>query len=319
MLPHFSCRAVSVSDFLPESSWDLHPYLPHDVTIFQSPESIKRAGLLYLPLVRVTTGDAYEFVTGKRCFDLSQSGTPKEKVFCRVLDPIPTRNLLTLLYEEHCLRRDLTAIEQAHFVQLCRNILPEPQQHELYADLGHLPKPQSLDRLTELLQLEDNLQYALMTGTITENMARDLLRLKSNDRSTFHKLAAQLHLGHGKQKRLLTLLRDITGRASVSFQECLAQDSLRTILHHPHMNVPQKTQVLFQLLQRLHSPALSGAEEGFVSWRHSLDLPPGCTVQHSPAFEQDTVSLTITFPNRHNLESYLEEIREHLHKWGAAG
>jgi len=43
-------------------------------------------------------------------------------------------------------------------------------------------------------------------------------------------------------------------------------------------------------------------------------LPGSCSVQHSPSFEQDKVSLTLQFSSPQALKEFLQYTREHLPK-----
>ena len=300
-------KALSSAD-----TWDINPFLSSRTTLFQSLSSIQHSGLMYLPLVRQDSYGTYELITGNRCVEIANALHPQETLFCRVLDTnIAAAQLLAILHAEHSLRGSLTIIEQAHFVRLACEHLGESEQYELFNQIGMTGTNQyALDRLLQLLDLETPLQAALYNGFLQENMARELLRLKKDDRQTFYGLIVKLGFGGGKQKRLLSLLKDLAGRNGVSFRMYLEQEYIRDILEHEEMNIPQKGQVLLQQLQQHHSPALSAAEEQFLNWKQHLDLPQNCTLNHSPSFEQDEVSLTVRFRDRRTLEAFLAKIRE---------
>lgn len=309
----FSCHTIPFRAFNLSNSWDIHPFLGPEKTIFQSRYSLERSGLIYLPLVIAASDGSYEIITGKRCLDVSQRMVPKENILCRVVtEGVTPAEILVLLYEEHTMRGEMTVIEMAHFVRICRNRLDEQEQHTLFTSVGLPDKSYFFDRLAELLTLEHNLQSALMEGRLTEGMARELLRLQQDDRLTFYDLVMQLAFGGGKQKRLLSLLKDLAGRSGLSFHEYLGEAAIRSILDHKEMNIPQKGQVLLQQLQQLYSPALAMEEERFAIWKQRLGLPSNCTVEHSPSFEQDDVSLTLRFNNRQYLEKFLERSRDQL-------
>jgi len=313
MKPLFSCSAVATKAMSSANNWDLHPFLAPGRTLFQTPDSIQRSGLMYLPLVRKETEGSYEIITGKRCVDTCNTLLPQEMILCRVLDEaVSMMQLLAFLYEEHMVRGALTIIEQAHFIRICRNRLSEPEQRQLFDQVGLPNTTYAIERLLELLELENSLQAALWEGLLTESIARDLLRLKREDRQTFFDLVVRLGFGGGKQRRLLSLLKDLAGRNRISFQEHLDQQAILAILDHQEMNIPQKGQMLLQLLQQLQSPALSIAEERFHNWKRQLDLPLNCSVEHSPSFEQDDVSLTIRFADNKKLELFLAKYREDL-------
>lgn len=306
----FYCQVLAAQSLLSDNQWELHPFLPARETVFQSSESIVRAGLLYMPLVRSRDNGLYEWITGKRCFEFLQTSCPQSEIQCRVLpEDVPNIQLLNLLYAEHTLGRELTAIELAHFLQLCRRHLTEQEQQQLYTLLGISEKPYFSNRLLELLSLETPLQAGLQAGLLPENIGRELLRLDKEDRLALYSLFLQLNIGGGKQKRILSLLRDLAGRRGISVREVLAQKELQAVLNHAEMNIPQKTQVLLQLLQHQHAPSLADAESRFSSWQNGLSLPDNCTVTHSQAFEQDQVTLSVTFANTQELETCWKKLQ----------
>lgn len=266
-----------------------------------------------MPLVHALGDGTFEFITGKRCFDILQSCVPGCEINCRIVaEDVSTLQLLDLLYEEETRNRPLTSIELAHYLKLCSNHLNNDEQHELYTRRSFPEKPHFTKRLLELLSLEYPLQVGLMEGLISENIARELLRMGPDDRAELYALFLQLNIGGGKQKRMLGLLRDLAGREGVSLSAYIQQDPLQAILNHPEMNIPQKTQSLLQHLQQHHSPALTHAELQFNTWRKGLTLPDTCTITHSIAFEQDSVTLSVKFKDRKQFESCWKDMQQQI-------
>ncbi|MFV0438719.1 MAG: hypothetical protein ACK5PS_15180 [Desulfopila sp.] len=313
MNAYFSCKSINLDDIILEPGWDLHPFLPPDVPFFQPRDSIRQHGLLYLPLLWPSNQGRYLCLTGGRCLATAQALSPAAKVAARVIrGDLPGIAVAGLLHAEYTLQRQLSPLELAHFLRLCQQKLPETAQQKVYSLVGIPDQPQFLARHTELLKLEDWIQYGLWQERVSENMAREMLRMEKEDRATFFGLVSRLNIGTGRQKRLLMFLRDLAGRHGLSFQQLLAEESLQSILDHQEMNIPQKGQALLQQLQRLHSPAQSQKEEQFLRWQRQLDLPRNCTIAHSQAFEQDRVSLTLQFVDPRLLEEFLGNIRKYL-------
>lgn len=310
----FTCGILSPNTLVSSNTWDIHPFLPATTTLFQSKHSVERTGLLYMPLVRSLGDGTFEFITGKRCFDLLQYHTPACNIPCRVVaESVSALQLLDLLYEEHTRNKPLTPIELAHYLQLCSLHLNNDEQRELYTTLGFPEKPHFIGRLLELLSLEYPLQAGLMAGLISENIARDLLRMGWEDRAELYALFLQFNIGGGKQKRLLGLLRDLAGREGVSLCEYMRQSvPLQAILNHPEMNIPQKAQSLLQLLQQYHSPALVQAEIEFNTWKKGVALPANCTITHSQAFEHDAIILSVEFKDRKQFENRWNDMQQHI-------
>ena len=73
------------------------------------------------------------------------------------------------------------------------------------------------------------------------------------------------------------------------------------ILNHPEANPPQKAANLMATLTAKRYPRLTEAEKNFQQFTDSLRLPKNATLSHAPAFEKDTVTLTISFKNQEDL------------------
>lgn len=236
-----SCQSLPKSALIPSASWDLHPFLSDTSPTFQTSESIGRIGLLYVPIVRSISNETYEFITGKRCVNSLHDHSSGNEIFCRVLSKdLPVKQLLAILYEEHLAFGKLSPIELAYFLELCRTHLAKVDESSLYTSLGLPEKQHFANRLLELISLELPLQHGLMEGTITESLARDLLKIHKADRLATYSLFTQLKLGGGKQKRLFSLLRDLSGRSGISIDQYMQQAPLQDIIDHPEMNTPQK-------------------------------------------------------------------------------
>ena len=309
----FYCRTVRPELLQPDTTWDLHKFLPETVTFFQSRESIEKFGLVYLPLIRPLGDGSYEILTGKRSCLFFHSLDQEAEIPCRILaDGFSMVQVLALIHEEYAMRKPLTEIELAYYLQLCQLKLNTEDQHRLFAALGLPVNPGALKRLFDLLTLDLPMQEALMTGDISENIARELLKLSISDRAAVFSLFRQLNIGGGKQKRMLSLVSDLAGSEGVSLSEYIERESFQALLNHPEMNIPQKSQSLLQLLQQNHTPSLSEAENQFKRWSKELALPDSCTVSHSPAFEQDAVTLSITFSSPEQLENCLHKIQPYF-------
>lgn len=313
MTSSYTCSLISPGVLSIDNNWDLHPFIPLTEPVLQSKESIAKVGLLHLPLVRRTADRRYQVITGKRSISFLCSSEPVSDIYCRVLsDSVSDTDLLALLHEEYAGSRPLSAMEQAYFFQLCRQHLDTSEQYALYATLGLQAKPHFIDRTLELLSLELPLQAGLMEGTISESLARELLKLDASDRTGIYALFLQLNIGGGKQKRIFSLLRDLAGRQGITIKEYMELEDFQAILSHREMNIPQKTQALLQLLQQRHTPSLADAEERFNTWKTALGLPDNCSIVHSQAFEQDNVTFSAEFGTRDEFEKWWDVIRPYM-------
>lgn len=303
-------RCIQFSD-----QWSLHPFL-HQEEDGNSPlaQSILNFGVLTPLLVRATGGENYEILDGRRRLRLLRLQDQDLPVCCRVVpEDTAAPDILSLLLEtvgQHC---RLTAIETAYFLQLCHHFqLAKETVAGLCRKLSLSPTPFSQTQLMRLLTLEPILQLGIYRGILVEQTAYELVVLSVPDRLVIYQLFLCLQLGGNKQRRLISLLREVAQREESSIAALIEGEEVQQILNHPAMNPPQKSQALAQALQKRALPALSRHEEQFTLWHNQLNLPQSCSVCHSQSFEKDEVSLTITFTDREKLAGFWGEIKDTL-------
>jgi hypothetical protein len=310
----FQYQSISSQLLTHNSNWDIHPYLPEDHPIFQSCDSISRLGLLYSPLVQPAQDGIYTTITGGRCINYLKSINPETEIYCHcriIAEDIDPKQLLLLVYDEYSRSKALTAIELAHFVQICIRHLNKSEQQQIFESSCLNTKVYN-NRLLEFLSLEYPLQAGMLHGVLTENIARELLHCNPADRISIYSLFTYLNVGGGKQKRFLNFLRDLAGREGHSIKNIIEKKEFQDVLHHQEMNIPQKSQTLLRLLQEYHSPSLHKAENHFNTWRNGLNLPTNCTVSHSDSFENDQITLAIRFGTQQEFENCWRALKHHL-------
>lgn len=302
----FLCQRVSAT-LLNPSELSIHRFLPQARTHFQSANSISTHGLLYLPFaIRAEDATSYELVTGYNCAIQAIENHNLDSIDCRVLSSqLSTDSILRLIYDEIGNHKPLSPIEEAFFLELCEKKLTRVERTECYQRTGIKSSQHSIQRKLDLLQLEQEIQLAIHDGIISEAIGRELCQLSQVDSLCFYRLIDQLGFGGGKQKRLLSLLRDLSGRNGKTFQEILAFPEIQQVIENSEMNPPQKGQQLLNHLQQIHSPLLNEAQRTFNRWGASLNLPNHWKVQPSQSFEQDKVQLIMDFDSPTQLEEFV--------------
>jgi hypothetical protein len=300
-LPAFS--AVRLDRITDNNHWNIHPFL-HSTCPADLMESFKSAGMLHPPLVHELEDGRYELIAGRRRLMAAREIWGLTACPCHIA-PLATRpqTLLTLLVEAQSLSNPFSAMERAHFFRIGSRYLSDDELAKLYLPrLTGKANTSLLKGYRLLLALEDEIQQFVHDSFISENMAYELVRLSSADRYSLVDIFRDFQLGGGKQKRLFSLLRDISHRQETGFSTLLQEPSIREILQHKEMNKPQKIQTLLALLQQMATPSLCADEEQFRSAINRLKLPDCCTIQHSQAFETDAVELTIRFTDLDRLQ-----------------
>ena len=173
---------VHVEDIIPNR---FQPRLNFDEQALQElAASIRENGIIQ-PLVLRKLGDKYEIIAGERRFKAAQiAGLTTVPA---VISNIDDNKSAEVALVENVQRKDLTAIEEARSY---KNLLDKGYltQEQLAKKMG-LSQPAVANKL-RLLNLDDEVQQALLDEKISERHARTLLRLPSKEqqRDWLHKI-----------------------------------------------------------------------------------------------------------------------------------
>lgn len=173
---------VPIEDIIPNR---FQPRLNFDEQGLQElAASIKEHGVIQ-PLVLRKLGDKYEIIAGERRYKASQiAGLTTVPAVVANIDDNKSAEVALV---ENVQRRDLTAIEEARSY---KNLLDKGYltQDQLAKRMG-LSQPAIANKL-RLLNLDEEVQEALLTEKISERHARTLLQLeeKSAQREWLHKI-----------------------------------------------------------------------------------------------------------------------------------
>lgn len=304
-----SCQALSLQSIDFSLEWNLHPWefstIPHKLH-----ESFTLNGIIHPPIVKPADRKSYSIVAGAKRLHFLMKYHSSEPVNCMVLEQkTPFATLLHLILADQNCSSSLSLAEKARFIKLALRELTMEQIISIFNHELQLPKGRAIIRILEqLLQQEQEFITATHEGRIQDKMVGQLLSLADQrDRSALIRIFKDLAMGDGKQKKLFNLIRDIAYREDLSIADYLQQPKITEILQHQEMNIPQKIQNLGNLLQQENSPTASQAEEQFLQEVKSLHLEPNQTLSHSPSFEKDEVTLSITFKNLQDCQEYLQQ------------
>jgi hypothetical protein len=274
-------------------------------------KSIIRYGILHPPLVKKGGSGLYNIIAGRKRLLTVRSLHTENICSCLVISRhIPEIDVFHFLLEEIQLTRQLTAVEKAIFLQKIAAITDEKLIiREFLPRLGLVPKPFSIQQAFKLLDLEDPIIHSIHHGKISEPVAHDLMLLSTQERMVLFEIITTLRLSGNYQKKLLNICRDLASRNNTSIAVLLNSDEVHDILHHQEANPPQKTKNLMFWLSRKHMPRYGQAAEEFSRFINAMQLPQNASIGHTPFFEDDSMTLTITFSNRKSLQYAWEKIR----------
>ncbi len=274
-------------------------------------KSIARHGILHPPIIRESDTGFYAIVSGWKRLLAARSLHTEDVCSCLIISrQVPEVDVFHILLEEIQLTRQFTPIEKAMFLQKISAITDEKYvAKELLPRLGLPPAPFAMHQILLLLNLEEPILRAVNRGDIGETVARDILVLSARDRMILFAIISGLRLSFSNQKKLLTMCRELASRGNANIAALLDNEEVHCILQHQDANPPQKTKNLMTWLSCKHMERSRQAEEEFSRFLSAMQLPQNVSVAHTPFFEDDVMTLSITYPNRKSLQHAWEKIR----------
>ncbi len=310
----FEIRPVPLDSVTFSSSWNLHPCelytLPRELV-----SSFARVGILHPPILLTKEAGRFEIVCGFKRLLFAASILERREVDCLILAAnTEPEAILDIILTDQFLARSLSIVEKARFLEICTRFLQPQQIADSYCDRLMLDRRQStLQKLLDILSEPHESLTAFHSGTLQEKVVMELLDLPSeDDRNSLVKFFKRLQMGEGKQRRLLSLIRDLAFYDDRPIAAFLEDSSIQEILNDRNMNNPQKVQHLNSFLQQKLNPLFSNAERDFADKVKSLKIPENCTISHSPSFEKDEVTLSITFENLAACQEWLPTLKHGL-------
>jgi ParB family transcriptional regulator, chromosome partitioning protein len=260
-------------------------------------ESIRTHGILFPPLLQEMEPDHFIIVSGRKRILAALEVTEADTLPCLVVPAGSSAlSIYALLLEHSLIGGSLSTAQQiAFFAALLRSCSIE-EALPLFKKLGHPPNSHQLVRLLTLRNLSAPALNGLHDGILSYNGALKMIMLSARDQSTLMDIITRLRLGGSKQQKLIELCTELIMRKN---------EDLGTILHpffsrqepgQPE-NIPQQSAALLKWLQNENFPRSSTAERKFSRIVRRLELPPNVHVRHTPAFEDDGVTLCLDFPD----------------------
>ncbi|EKD36997.1 MAG: ParB protein [uncultured bacterium] len=296
------------------TSWNLHPWefytLHGDLSA-----SLARTGILHPPIVIAKEDNRFDIVCGFKRLLFAVSAGKIQQVNCIVLDEdTPPASILDIVLTDQGIAHPLSMAEKARFLEICTRYLQREEIVDTFCERLQLGKRfATLAALLEVLKQHPLVISEIHGGGLQEKMVMELLRLPEEaDRIAMVKLFKNLSMGDGKQRKFLPLIRDLAYRHDTSLAAYLENPAIQGILHHPEMNNPQKIQHLAAFLQHQTNPLSAQAENEFVRTVRTLQLPENCTITHSPSFEKDEVTLSITFDNLSSCAHWIPKLKQNF-------
>jgi hypothetical protein len=319
MLTYPSFAQISLELINTRPNWSIHPF-QDDKPSPALKQFFSETGILHPPIVQMAQEGRFNLVCGRKRIHALRHYFRQSSSPCLILPPElgPSSFFLYILTDQQ-LNAPLSPLETAFFLHYClEKMNPEEIASVILPRLGCKQHPPIISQFISLLTLEEKIQHQIHYGLISDKIAFELMELPPEDRLSLSFLFEQLQPGTGKQKRFLSLIREIANRSRQSITSLLNEQEFKLILAHTEMNPPQKTHVLLELLQKKFYPESSETERAFQERVRRLNLPDTHAITHSLHFEKDEVYLTTTFPDLESCENDWDkrQIAENIIKTG---
>ena len=276
--------------------------------------SIPHEGLLNPPLVIQQPSD-FRIVSGfRRIAAFNELGL--QEITIRIVKPdLSSLQCLRLAIADNSFQRPLNLIEASRSLQKLSAFFNTGQRlSESAATLGLPSNPSVIKKIKDLCQLPESIQSAIIADTISLSMAGELEKLPTNFAISLARLFSEFKLSLNKQREILTLIKEIARRDSISEQAVLEDRQLQDVILDQDLDRGQKVRELRAYLRQRRFPQIVNAEANFENQRKQLNLGHDIKLIPPKEFEGTTYTVNISFSSITQLkalDSNLSRILKH--------
>lgn len=168
--------------------------------------------------------------------------------------------------------------------------------------MGHKAHPHKIEELTALLRLQPAVLCALHRGTVAAKNVKFFDRLPDEEQQSLVDLITRFRAGGSKQQKLVEMLIELRLRQNQSIQSLL--QSWLSEQPADSDNLPQQLHNLLNHLHERYAPHTTEAETNFQRLVRELKPPVQLRLNHCPAFEDESLEVTIRFANQTELRQH---------------
>jgi len=308
-------RSIPVDSINYSTDWNLHPW-EYGVLAPELVDNLTLNGVIHPPLVIADSEKTFVIVSGARRIEYIKKYIGPSHIDCLVVaKDAPHSTVLHLILADQSNTSPLSLAEKARFIEIAGQFLKMEDIATLFRTKLQLKNGRSaISDLRRILQQDEIIIKEIHAGRLQERMVAEILSLpEESDRLALVQLFKALGMGDGKQKKFFNLIRDIAWKNGSSIAAFLQRKDIGAILDRGEMNIPQQIHHLGNLLQQENNPSSTLAEGIFAQQVKTLQLPTNYTVSHSPSFEKDEITVSITFKNFTECQQFLREKLTAMH------
>ena len=270
--------------------------------------SLKEIGLLHPPVV-TRRGKRFILVSGwKRvlaCRELSLSPVP----VCVTEGKDDLRTFLIAFYE-NLATREFSLLEKAEALSRLKKF-GEGETKIIRHYLPLLDIPETLSHLDSYLAFSE-FDPDVKKAVQEKNMTFPVLKLFSEFTPDEQKLLLPclLLLGQNKRKEILEDLIEISKRNDIPVKNLIFTKEIKAIQDTGSLTPLQKADKIRLLLRKQRYPVFSSWKDSFDSLLKRMRWPAEVSVDPSPFFEDENITVTFTFEDQEQFKSNLDRLEE---------
>lgn len=287
------------------------------ITTQQSIESLiptlKSLGILHSPVLKETDASKFAIIAGRRRI-ATASALGWSELSAKILSP-DTNDLECALIAiaDNSLERTLNVVELSRAFKLLTTHTTQPDEIGHYATVLNLPyNPGYYKKIMAVSRLPQSIQEGLLNDDIALPIAIRIEKMNSKDALVFSELFKKFKYSLNKQRELIDLSTEIAIREDITTIDVLDSPDLRNIESNPDLDASQKAKKIREYLKIRRFPNLSAAENQFTKMTSALALRPGLKLSPPVNFEGRKFTLTFSFENLNDLETFPSSISELL-------
>lgn len=276
--------------------------------------SIKNVGLINLPALVFVDG-RYRIVCGFRrikAFFKMGCTTIEAKV---VADDPAAIDFAKLAITDNAAQRTLNLLEVSRALNLLYDSLDEKEQLSQQALALGLPENISaIHKIMKVSHLSQSIQEGVMNGIISLPIAIELDKLNSEAGSCLANLFQELGISLGKQREIISMVKEISIRDSVDILNLLNEVPIQNVLNNCELDRNQKARHLRTYLKKKRFPTIERMEKSFQHYIKSLSLEKDVKLIPPKHFEGDVYTIQLNFKNLNQLKvnmASVEKIAQH--------
>jgi ParB family chromosome partitioning protein len=278
-------------------------------------ESIKILGLLNAPVLARKGGrkTSYVIVAGFRRIDACRT-MGWSRIPAKIAPSNNTGEILAhYAIGDNAFQRPLNLIEQSRALHLLAAFSGEERSLSQAASLFKLPESDHLiNKVLKLSQLSESIQKGVLEGALSLSVALELGVWRDEAADRLAKLFAALRLSLGKQRDIISLVKEIAKRESIS-RPALVNESWFSDIVHLDADRTEKIRWLRSYLKQRRFPALAAAEAAFKDNLRSLELKSGMRMTVPRNFESPVYALQLEFKSADELSQHLRNLEKIIH------